>query len=381
MLKKNFSIIIALVIFILSLTIPIVMAENETTEEPDSQKSDVYLSGDDITVDYNIDGNLFVVANSVTINSKICGDVFIFAKSTTLGDQSFISGNLFTYSDNIDIKGTMYDLYAISKNVNISGTIYRDIKVSTDTLNISGVVERNAFVKCSNISFANQTSTSENDTSSEEQQDSSFVTTNGKISGNLNYISKSELNIPEGFVGSNVTYKPDNSSNNQFANKITSLCCFIFIVVIVWLLCSWIAPKFINNSHTYLTKKTFSVIFSGLLTPCILIFISMVLIMSKLTVIVSLILFALLFILLGISVSCFVIAINSFVCTKLKINNKFLKFGLLIGYSCLLWLLSLIPYVDSMVTFISTIIGIGLVVYPIITKNKIIYSENQQEEN
>ena len=111
MLKKNFSIIIALVIFILSLTIPIVMAENETTEEPDSQKSDVYLSGDDITVDYNIDGNLFVVANSVTINSKICGDVFIFAKSTTLGDQSFISGNLFTLQNPPNIPPILYLQY------------------------------------------------------------------------------------------------------------------------------------------------------------------------------------------------------------------------------------------------------------------------------
>ncbi len=33
-----------------------------------------------MTIDYIVDGNLFVMANTVTINSQIGGDAFIMAK-------------------------------------------------------------------------------------------------------------------------------------------------------------------------------------------------------------------------------------------------------------------------------------------------------------
>ena len=52
-----------------------------TTSQDDSyKKSDVYLTGDNVTIDYIVDGNLFVMANTVTINSQIGGDAFIMAK-------------------------------------------------------------------------------------------------------------------------------------------------------------------------------------------------------------------------------------------------------------------------------------------------------------
>lgn len=54
--------------------------ENTKTQEDSYKKSDVYLTGDNITIDYIVDGNLFVVADTVTINSQIGGDAFICAK-------------------------------------------------------------------------------------------------------------------------------------------------------------------------------------------------------------------------------------------------------------------------------------------------------------
>ena len=50
-----------------------------TTAQENIKKGDEYLVGQDITVDYTIDGNLYVFGNTVTINSQIVGDVFVFA--------------------------------------------------------------------------------------------------------------------------------------------------------------------------------------------------------------------------------------------------------------------------------------------------------------
>ena len=46
--------------------------DNQTTTDEylnNMKKEDVYLMGDEITIDYIVDGNLFVLANKVNINS------------------------------------------------------------------------------------------------------------------------------------------------------------------------------------------------------------------------------------------------------------------------------------------------------------------------
>ena len=206
MLKNKFKIITLLLVIILSMTIPIVRADDDTnisvensdnmdinpisddptTSEDNFKKSDVYLSGDNVTIDYIVDGNLFVAADTVTINSQIGGDAFIFANKVIIEDQGYIFSNLFTTCQYVEIKGVVYDVYALSKDVSIAdGYIYRDLKVLCDTLNITGTVGRNVFASCANILFNN------------EQDDNSST---GVISGNLNYSSKDEITIPEGNV-------------------------------------------------------------------------------------------------------------------------------------------------------------------------------------
>ena len=107
----------------------------------------------DETIDYIVDGNLFICADSVTINSQIGGDAFIIANSITVEDEGYIFNNLFAMAQNIDIKGVVCDIYSLSENSNISGYIYRDIKMTCSNLSISGIIGRNAFVDCSTISF------------------------------------------------------------------------------------------------------------------------------------------------------------------------------------------------------------------------------------
>ena len=139
MLKNKFKIIAILMIIMIAFTFPIVRAENETaddtatpneatqpvdltnnnseldttdTSDENFKRSDVYLTGDDVTIDYIIDGNLFVVANHVTINSQVGGDAFICANTVTVEEDGYIFSNLFTFSKNVIVKGAVYDLYA-----------------------------------------------------------------------------------------------------------------------------------------------------------------------------------------------------------------------------------------------------------------------------
>lgn len=409
MLKKKTSIIILLIVLILALTLPVVRAENETADnnsenqdvtaltlpdssmdtensesevtilenetsdsentEADFKEGDVYLAGDDITINYIVDGNLFIFADSVTINSQIGGDAFIFAKSVTIGEQGYIFSNLFTVAENIDIKGVAYDLYSVSKNINISGYIYRDIKVVANTLNILGTVGRNAFVECSDIQFGNQ------EADSSEGQNT--ITSNGSISGDLNYTSKNELNIPDDKVGGNINFTQKVvESSNTINNKIFDLGSFIVTVILIWLVLLWIAPKFVKSCNQILTNKPLPVIGLGILTPIAFIFAFIIFLLLNITVAFSFLSLAVFCILLLVSSSIFVIAINNMLCTKLKINKNVGIFGMLIVSALVLWLIKLIPILGTLVSFIVSILGLGIIVSNLILKN----SENTPEQ-
>lgn len=376
MLKNKFKIITLLLVIILSMTVPIVRADddtntsvensdtmdinpisNDTTSEDNFKKSDVYLTGSNITIDYIVDGNLFVAADTVTINSQIGGDAFIFANKVIVEDQGYIFSNLFTTCQYVEIKGVVYDVYALSKNVSIlDGYIYRDLKVLCDTLNITGTVGRNVFASCANILFNN------------EQDDNSST---GVISGNLNYSSKDEITIPEGAVSgkTNFTKEIVNTQDN-IQDYLIEIGTFIATALIIWLLCLWITPKFLNNTNILITKKILPVIGIGLLTPIVAIIASIILFILGITSSIGFLTLGLLFILLGISNSIFIISINNLVCNKLKIEKTIGIFGMLIASSVVLWLIELIPYIGGLVKFISVIIGLGILIYSIPVKFK-----------
>lgn len=409
MLRKKFGMIVLILITTIALALPVVRADNETEISTDQNQStttentqsndattddssndqdvatttmteenfkqhDVYLTGDDITIDYVIDGNLFVIANNVTINSQIGGDAFICANTITVGEQGYVFSNLFAVSSNVNIKGVVYDLYILSNDVNITGYIYRDIRVSTKNLNIFGTVGRNAFIKSNNIKFAE-------DSDSNNTEDSSSITNRGIINGNLEYTSPNDLNISEEFVTGEIKYNQPSSNNYTVQNYLISIGTLLATVILIWLICLWIAPKFVKRTDIINKKNILPSIGLGILAPIILAIVSIILLLIQITMSFGLLLLGLLFLLMGISTSIFIIAINNLICNKLKIQKTIGNFGMLIVTSIILWAISLIPYVGGIVGIIAIIIGMGIIIYNLIIKEKELKVNTDNTEN
>lgn len=386
MLKNKLKRISILTIIILALMLPIVRAENETAdnvatpdattsennmEETDStianssttsqeetfKKNDVYLSGNDITIDYIVDGNLFVFANNVTINSQIGGDAFICANTVTVGEQGYIFSNLFTFSKNVTINGVVYDLYATSQDTNINGYVYRDIHVGSDTINIFGTIGRNAYIQSENLAFTN---------------DSNDENSQGHINGNLNYTANHEFSIPEGVVTGETNFEQKVSfSGNTIQDHIMRLGTFVITVVVVWLLCLWLAPKFLKNNTSLLTtKKVLPVIGFGILTPIVMIILAILFFILGITSTLGLLLLLIFFLLIAISNSMFIITLNTFICNKLKIEKTIGIFGMLVACSVVLWLIGLIPFIGSLLGIIVVVLGLGIAVSSLVLREK-----------
>ena len=390
MLKNKTKIITLFLILILLFSTNFVFAENETAdngimpisensteivnpnarvEENNYKKSDVYLTGNSVTIDYIVDGNLFVCANTVTINSQIGGDAFILAKNLIIDGEGYVFSNLFAIADSIDIKGVVYDIFSLSKTLTISqGYVYRDLKASCNTININGVIGRNAFVNCANLNF------------------NSDGNTNGVIHGNLNYSASSEFSIPENVVNGTVNYNPlvvsEKSIQTIIADYILDLGAFIVFVLVVWLICLWLAPKFLDNTNSYVGKKSLGILGYGLLTLIAVPICCVILLLLQLTANVSIFLFGVYILSLAIASTLFTITTNNYICSKLKINKNLGILGMLILSSIVVWLLTQIPYVGTILSIAIIVLGLGILVYSILPKKatkKI--NDNKKSEN
>lgn len=393
MLKNKLTLITILTILILSLTIPFVRAEDEPTDatsttedtimpinespveqpadsselapidspatgaEENIKSSDVYLAGDNVTIDYIVDGNLFVFANHVTINAQIGGDAFICANSVTVGEQGYVFNNLFTFAKDVIVNGVIYDLYAASETTTINGYVYRDVRIGSNSVSILGTIGRNAYIDCNYLNFV---------------QDTNEDSKHGVINGNLQYSSKEEFNIPEGIVAGQTNFEKEIVSNsNNFQDKILTLITFIITVIAIWLICSWLAPKFLKNNPALLTSKKVLPVFGfGILTPIVAIILSVIFLLLGITSTLSLLLIMALILLMAIGTSIFVITVNYIVCDKLKIEKTIGILGMLVASSVVLWLIGLIPVLGSIIKIIAVLLGMGLVLYSIVLKDK-----------
>lgn len=380
MLKSKIKMIALLMVTVLSLSVSFVNAadenattsgneavpisnENQTnqvvtddsaqTNQPSEEikKNDVYLTGDNVTIDYMVDGNVFILANTVTIKSQIGGDAFICAKKINIEKEGYVFSNLFALTDELNIAGVVYDVYSSANKINISGYIYRDIRTTSDKLNISGVIGRNAYVSAGSIEFS---------TNSDSQ---SQVTYKGNIAGDLNYSSKSEISIPDGSVTGKVNYTAPKASNGvSIQTYILSLGKYIVTALILWLLYSWLAPKFLKETDTLVTKKLLPVIGYGIFTPIFAVVAILLLIILGLTSTIATIFGLVLAVLFMISSGTFVIAINNLVCKKLKIEQNTAIFGMLILTAAVLWLILLIPVLGTILSFVEVFVGLGIIV-------------------
>lgn len=393
MLKNKITIIALIAILVFSLAIPIVRAENETDVEnqivvaepehnedthdhevhgessgtvtADMKKSDVYLMGDEVTIDYVVDGNLFVIAKTVNINSQIGGDAFIIASQVNVGEQGYIFSNLFALSQELNVSGVVYDLYSCSQTTNINGYVYRDIKVTSSTVNVNGTVGRNAFIAAENINFP-QNAESEKELVSDSKT---------MIYGDLNYSSPNEIKIPEGSITGSVNYsKLDTSEGkttaNIIQNYIWNLGTFVVTVAVIWLLILWLAPKFLSKTDYLVSKKIWPSLGFGALTTLAIIFASIILLIIGITAEVALLGIGLLVLLLFIGVPIFTISINQFICKKLKIEKNIATFGILIITSAVVWLATLIPFVGGLINLVIKLIGLGIIINYVLTNRK-----------
>lgn len=331
--------------------------ENETSSWTNS---DLYLCQDKVEVSNVVDGNAFIIGKEVTISGEIGGDLFVLADKLNI-DGGYVYSNLFACANEITINGVVYDIYAACNTFNLesNGFVYRDMKVVGSNININGKVRRNAQLSANTISFAEGSET--------------------LIYGNLKYSANSEIAISEGVVAGTTTYNKmeavdtnkDISTASIILSNALDLLKTLLYTLVITLILLWLTPKFIEKVSKMSVGKScasLAIGFGAFIAFFVFIFVGIFLLISTVGTPVFI---------LGMFASLLVAYIGNAIASiffgklltklfKMEGNIKFVLFTLVAAL--IIWAISLIPFVGSILSFLIWLFGIGTLLVNIFNK-------------
>jgi cytoskeletal protein CcmA (bactofilin family) len=117
--------------------------ESVLVDRDETIKADVFLMGDHIRVDGNVDGDVFTFGHDVSVNGHVKGDVIAFAQQLQVNGQ--VDGNVRAFTNTLTIRGTVAkNVLTGDETVNLesNGKIGGSLTLFVESLNLDGAVGR-----------------------------------------------------------------------------------------------------------------------------------------------------------------------------------------------------------------------------------------------
>lgn len=311
-------------------------------------RDDVYLLDSDVTLKDNVDGNVYIMAKDVEITSEeISGNVFICAEEINIRN-TYINGSLFLVGEKINVTAFASDAYIAGNKVTLGEEtrILRDLRVAADKLEINGVISRNVFASADDIKMNNNTI----------------------VEGNFNYSSKNEINISEnvrGEINFEELKENDKTNSNNVIDYIKGILTSIASSALIILFIIFVLPKFNQNISEAKLLESFGLGIGFLVVVPI---ITILLFMTIIGVMPAFLLIAIYIAMLAIGYTISAISIAGKIYKKINKegNSKLYIFLFTIITLIALNLISSIPVIGGIVSFVLTMIGDGIIISNII---------------
>lgn len=309
----------------------------------------LYLANSSVTIDYPVEGNVFVMAQDLTISGNISGNVFALAQNLKIETTGSINSTLFVCAENVTIDGTVSDVFSISSNltINKSARIMQDITAGGSTLKLGGTIGRNA-----NFGF-----------------DEIYTSDSAMILGDLSYSSRVAA-ISEDIVSGTTSFKQIEEVKIEpkdiIREKLNDLYTLLVVSLVIVLIVVYAMPKFADKEQKIVENKLAATFGYGALALILIPVACLLLFFTILGILPAVALFLVyLFIIMQVATPLVSIAIAKIICQK--INKKTKGFTLLFGMLLVLaiWILELIPVLGSIVSLLTAILGLGIIVYAI----------------
>lgn len=335
------------------------------------QDNQYIMNNEDTIIDYNVSGDVYIMCNGkVTISSTIYGNVFVLAKELIISETGYVN-SLYSISESATIDGSVdTTIYSVCKEFNQSNTstIWRDIFLTAETAKINGTIERNANISAGTVSLSDNT----------------------YIKGDFNYTSKERATISEGarIEGKNNFTMQEETDENVYVytakdlilDFILSTIKYIVVVLAIFFLLKWLAPKSINNTGALLKNDVGLIASSSALVLLLTPIAAITLLFTKIATSLSFITMILYVLLLMLCTKFTIIGISQIIKEKLtnwKCNDILKQVLIICGLVLAYKLLKLIPLIGFILHFAMGFFGLGIMLALILPKKE---SKNKSQK-
>ena len=328
---------------------PVTTSENENSTEKIVQ-SDLFFCQETVDINYDVSGNVFIIAQQATISGTVDGNVFALAETLNVKDTAYVSGDIFVCAEKVNIDGYILNLYCAANTLNItkSAQIIKDIKVTCSTLNLSGTINRDVFLACEKLNIDGETA---------------------KVLGDFEYTSSTVVAIPENIVAGNVKFELEEEEAITTAvivkSYLSRLIKTMVISIIVILAIILGTPKFANKTEEILSKKAAPTLGFGVLALLLIPIICFILIFTIIGIPASLALIAIYIFIATISSAIVSIPLGKIVCNKLNKNTNMAYILVSILLVLILWILEQTSIIGGIISFFTFAFALGIIVYAI----------------
>ncbi len=320
---------------------------------------DLFQAGEKVKINEELDGTAFLAGNKVEVLKPIKGISFIAGNDVSIGaKQQYI----FTAGANIDIEGeVLNDSFIAGSIVKIKkeSKLSRDAYIFAEDLTIEGTVDRNIYIY------------------------GSEVTLSGTFNGNVTVLANT-INAKNATIKGKIKYNEDASVKNlddkikketfkvqqvDLKSIVSSAIKSFIQLAILSILLVFLFEKIFKKFNTIAKDNIWKVIAIGLAALIGVPIVSLMLLFTGFLAPIGVILG----ILFGIIV--YLSNIFSGYVLGIYIDKKFMNKSMnkyistIIGLA-LIFVLSYIPYIGGLISFISMITGIGLASYCVKEINK-----------
>lgn len=349
--------------------------EDNSNANIEEVSGDLYLFDNNIEMNKYVDGSVFIFGKKVKVTGQVNGNLFIFADSVEF-DNCYVRSSIFVCAKDVVYNGYSNDLYVACNKLQMTYESYviRDVKATSSEAIIKAAIGRDLDLAANTVDFGtNALKNSSNESSENESNENESTDDSPIIYGNLRYSAKRSLDLRDGIVEGEVTYKKASATSGV---KISEIIIYLLkaavTAIVVFLLLSKFASNFVQELSNKSWKNVLLALGIGLISILAVTIASSILVLTKVGAILGIVLTFILVLLALVSTSIVDIYVAKLICNLAKLDKKLYEYLILAGIALLIAALKYIPYAGSILSLLIIALGIGLLIYTLykMKKNK-----------
>lgn len=322
-----------------------------------------------------IASDVYEFDDDVVIDSIIDGNAFAFGNNITVTGE--IGGDVFAFGNTVTVAEDAYvhgNIFVFANQFIMKGVCY-DIYggANSVTLEENAIVARDIRIAAEKIHINGQVKRNAYLSTNELVFPDNASTL---ITGNLSYTSSSEFVISQNIVGGEIKFTQEvtkeSTMNGKIISFVTEIISVLLYALVIVLLTIWLAPNFKNKVGNTFQKKAPLSLGIGLLTSIVIIFGAFVLLLLTrgLGISISVAAVTIFILALTISQTVFSMGCAKLIAEKSKKDNLPMFIGMTLLVVVALRLIELIPFIGGLVRFLVTMTGLGMILVHLMNRNK-----------